>query len=53
MQLSDESDRAFIEVALAGRADYLATGNRRHFPVEAGIAVVSCRELVQILVVHG
>lgn len=30
-RLPDESDRAFLEVALAGGADSLVTGNARHF----------------------
>lgn len=30
-KLPDESDRAFLEVALAGDADSLVTGNARHF----------------------
>lgn len=31
LKLPDESDRAFLEVALAARADSLVTGNIRHF----------------------
>ena len=31
--LPDESDRAFLEVALAGRVESLVTGNVRHFRV--------------------
>ena len=34
--LPDESDRAFLEVALAGRAESLVTGNIRHFRVAHG-----------------
>jgi len=30
-KLPDESDRAFLEVALAGGVDSLVTGNARHF----------------------
>jgi putative PIN family toxin of toxin-antitoxin system len=30
-KLPDESDRAFVEVALAGGAESLVTGNVRHF----------------------
>jgi hypothetical protein len=30
--MADEDDRVFLEVAIAGRADFLVTGNRRHFP---------------------
>jgi uncharacterized protein len=31
LKLPDESDRAFLEVAVAGGADVLVTGNVRHF----------------------
>lgn len=31
VKLPDESDRAFLEVALSARADSLITGNVRHF----------------------
>ena len=31
----DEPDNRFLECAQAVRADYLATGNRRHFPFPA------------------
>ncbi len=33
----DEDDKKFYEVALAGNADYLITGNLRHFPNKATI----------------
>lgn len=33
--LPDEADAAFIEVARSGRADWLVTGNLRHFPSDA------------------
>jgi len=32
LELPDPDDAAFLEVAAAGRADYLVTGNLRHFP---------------------
>lgn len=35
IKLQDEDDRPFYEVALSGGADYLVTGNRRHFPGKA------------------
>ncbi len=31
-ELPDPTDQPFLEVALAGRADCLITGNARHFP---------------------
>lgn len=46
--LPDPDDLAFLEVALAARADYLVTGNARHFPQNArhGIAVLAPREFL-------
>jgi putative PIN family toxin of toxin-antitoxin system len=35
-KLPDESDRAFLEVALAGGAESLVTGNVRHFRLPHG-----------------
>ncbi|HEV8238916.1 MAG TPA: putative toxin-antitoxin system toxin component, PIN family [Thermoanaerobaculia bacterium] len=32
VKLSDPGDEPFAEVAIAGGADYLVTGNARHFP---------------------
>jgi putative PIN family toxin of toxin-antitoxin system len=37
----DPDDRAFVEVALAGRADAVVTGNGRHYPEGMGFAVLS------------
>lgn len=37
----DPDDRAFVEVALTGRADALLTGNARHFPTDLGFEVLS------------
>jgi putative PIN family toxin of toxin-antitoxin system len=39
--LLDPDDRAFVEVALAGRADAVVTGNGRHYPETLGFAVLS------------
>lgn len=49
--LPDPKDEAFLEVALAGSADFLVTGNLRHFParLRQGIAVVSPRGFVEAL----
>jgi len=43
--LPDESDRPFVELALAGSA-ILVTGNTRHFPAETGVTVLTPAELV-------
>jgi putative PIN family toxin of toxin-antitoxin system len=42
-RLPDEDDEPFLEVAIAGEADTLVTGNVRHFPVRQaqGIPIVS------------
>ncbi|AKF04292.1 putative toxin-antitoxin system toxin component, PIN family [Sandaracinus amylolyticus] len=37
----DPADRRFVEVARAGRADALLTGNVKHFPIELGVHVIS------------
>lgn len=39
--LIDPDDRVFIEVALAGGADALVTGNLKHYPSECPVAVIS------------
>ncbi len=42
----DESDNRFLECAEAADADYLITGNKRHFPARwKGTEVVNAREL--------
>jgi uncharacterized protein len=46
----DESDNRFLECAEAAQADYLITGNPRHFPkIWAGIEIVSAGQLLQSL----
>jgi putative PIN family toxin of toxin-antitoxin system len=47
----DESDNRFLECAHTSGADYLVTGNKRHFlfPTYEGIAIVSPAEFAQIL----
>lgn len=44
--LPDIDDEPFLEVALAGRAAYLVTGNKLHFPpkLRQGVKVFSPRE---------
>lgn len=50
-RLPDPEDEAFLEVAIAAGADFLVTGNLRHFPVRLrhGVAVVSPREFIEAL----
>ena len=52
---SDEPDNRFLECAKKARADYLVTGNRRHFPTPAfeGTAIVSPTEFARIIVEQG
>ena len=46
--LPDPDDAAFLEVALAAGAEYLITGNLRHFPAKSrhGVRVVGPREFI-------
>lgn len=37
--MTDDDDRIFVEVALAGRADAIVTGNLRHYPSGLGFDV--------------
>ena len=44
---SDEPDNRFLECAEAAQADYLVTGNKRHFPREwKNTRIVNARELL-------
>ncbi|SRR5258708_5205877 len=46
----DESDNRFYECAQAAQADYIVTGNRRHFPTDLPpTKIVNARELVEEL----
>jgi putative PIN family toxin of toxin-antitoxin system len=47
----DESDNRFLECAHASGADYLVTGNKRHFPFPAyeDTVIVSPAEFAQIV----
>jgi len=48
---SDESDNRFLECAEAADADYLVTGNKRHFPAQwKECMVIGARELVELLI---
>ena len=50
VRLPDEEDEAFLEVALAGHAEGLITGNLKHFPSAArkGIRVLSPAEFMDL-----
>jgi putative PIN family toxin of toxin-antitoxin system len=44
----DEPDNRFLECAEAAQADYLVTGNKRHFPKQWQTAeIVNARELLE------
>lgn len=47
----DPKDAPFLEAALAAHADFLVTGNLRHFPerLRQGVAVVSPRGFLEAL----
>jgi uncharacterized protein len=50
---SDPDDNMFLECADAARADYLITGNRRHFPTFwRGTKIISSREFVTLAAPH-
>ena len=47
---SDPDDNMFLECALEAQADYLVTGNKRHFPATLeSTRVVSPREIIEII----
>ena len=48
VRLPDEEDETFLEVALAGRAHCLVTGNLKHFPAAArqGMQVLTPAEFL-------
>ena len=50
-RLPDPDDEPFLEAAIAAEADFLVTGNLRHFParLRQGVAVVSPREFIEAL----
>jgi uncharacterized protein len=49
--LPDIDDEVFLAAALAGQADYLVTGNFRHFPQALcrGVKVISPAEFLKLL----
>lgn len=49
-ECSDPDDNAFLECAQAAKADYLVTGNQRHFPERwKKTKVITARELIELL----
>jgi uncharacterized protein len=47
----DPDDNKFLECAAEARADYLVTGNKRHFPKQWGqTRVVNARELLEAII---
>ena len=50
---ADPDDNLFVECADAGRADYLVTGNPRHFPkFWKKTKIISSRELIDLVAPH-
>lgn len=50
VRLPDVDDEAFLEVALAGGAQCLVTGNEKHYPAKArsGVDVLSPRSFIEL-----
>jgi putative PIN family toxin of toxin-antitoxin system len=50
-ECTDRDDNIFLECAQAAEADYLVTGNGRHFPERSKkTKVIGARELIEILI---
>lgn len=50
---TDPDDNIFIECADTARADYLITGNQRHFPTFwKKTKVITCREFIELTAPH-
>jgi putative PIN family toxin of toxin-antitoxin system len=50
---SDPDDNIFVECADAARADYLITGNQKHFPpFWKGTKIITAREFVTLVAPH-
>lgn len=46
---SDEADNRFLECAQAAQANFLVTGNKKHFPRSLGLTqIVNARELLEL-----
>jgi putative PIN family toxin of toxin-antitoxin system len=54
IRLPDSDDEPFLEIAVAGGAQYLVTGNIKHYPAEArsGIEVLSPRSFIELYRAH-
>lgn len=49
-ECTDADDNAFLECAQSAEADYLVTGNRRHFPDRwKKTKVISARDLIELV----
>ncbi|HUI41284.1 MAG TPA: putative toxin-antitoxin system toxin component, PIN family [Terriglobia bacterium] len=49
----DPDDNVFLECAEEGRADYLVTGNKRHFPrFWKSTKIINARELLELIAPH-
>jgi putative PIN family toxin of toxin-antitoxin system len=55
IDLPDPDDAVYLQTALAGQADVLITGNRRHFPFAdyRGIRILSPREFLMLTQEQG
>jgi predicted nucleic acid-binding protein len=50
---SDRADNMFLECVDAARADYLVTGNQRHFPkFWKNTKVITSREFLSVITPH-
>lgn len=51
IKLPDVDDTVFVEVALAGNADAIITGNKRHFPFKSiqKIKILNAEEFLRLL----
>lgn len=47
--MADEGDRIFVEIALAGRAHAIVTGNLKHYPTDLGFDVQPPATLLAML----
>ena len=55
IRLPDSDDEPFLEIALAGGAQCLVTGNVKHYPAEArsGVEVLSPRSFLELYRAHS
>jgi len=49
VQSPDPDDQMFIEVAAAGFADAIVTGNAKHFPTDCGAPILSPAEFLRMM----